>query len=192
MTEDHNSRPPDVSSLPGLPVDFRAFHELYRPAYIKWAEPFLGSAADAEEAVDQAFEQIYVGWSTVLKQQVPEAYAWKVLKNRCIDLARARGRRATVTDFAAFETRSLDHAVDPISEFETSLSVYQAIQALPDRQRDAILLTSAHGYDYADAAMIMGITPAGVRSNVRNAKRRLKQALHLNDEEGIADDHLAN
>lgn len=45
-------RPPGVVALP---ADFRACHQLYRAAYVRWAEIHLGSGADAEEAVDHAF-----------------------------------------------------------------------------------------------------------------------------------------
>lgn len=184
MTEDRQHRPPDVTAVPQLPADFRAFHELYRPIYVRWAEPFLGSRADAEEAVDQTFEQLYVRWATVLQQDSPNAYAWKVLKNRCIDLARARRRRPTVIDFAAFETQDLRTAVDPIGELEDTLSLYQEIDKLPERQHDAIVLTCAHGLDSKSAAQVMGITEAGVRSTVRYAKHRLMQALSAAEEAG--------
>ncbi|WP_329012245.1 hypothetical protein [Streptomyces sp. NBC_00690] len=64
-----------LPALPGLPSDFRAFHQLYRAPYVRWAELFLGSWADAEEAVDLAFEQLALDWLQVLSQPVPQAYA---------------------------------------------------------------------------------------------------------------------
>ncbi|TVL88516.1 RNA polymerase subunit sigma-24 [Streptomyces sp. SAJ15] len=175
-----------------LPTDFRAFHELYRTAYVNWAELHLGSFADAEEAVDAAFEQLAMRWQTVLAQPVPEAYAWKVVKHRTIDLARARGRRPVVTDFAAFDTIAVNTAVDPIGELETSLSVYRAINGLPERQRDVIVLRYSIGYDTATTARILGITPAGVRSSVRHARRRLRQVLGVDEQEGSHDEHLTD
>ncbi|WP_230993826.1 sigma-70 family RNA polymerase sigma factor [Streptomyces endocoffeicus] len=160
-------RPPGVVALP---ADFRAFHQL------------------AEEAVDHAFEQLAVSWPTVLAQPTPEAYAWKVVKNRIIDLARRRNRRPVVVDVAAFETYDLRNAVDPIGELETSLLVYEAINDLPDRQRDVIILRYSLGYA-ATTARILGISPAGVRSTVRHARRRLRQVLGLYEQEGSRDGH---
>ncbi|MFJ4689682.1 RNA polymerase sigma factor [Streptomyces sp. NPDC088789] len=173
-----------ADALPKLPADFRAFHQLYRAAYIRWAELFLGgSRADAEEAVDTASEQLALAWPEVLSQPVPEAYAWKVVKNRTIDVARARGRRPSIVDTAVFETQDLHHAVDPIGEVEESLSIYQAISALPERQFDVVVLRYCLGYGTAETADIMGITVAGVRSTARYARRRLKQALGLDEYE---------
>ncbi|MFJ1847416.1 sigma-70 family RNA polymerase sigma factor [Streptomyces sp. NPDC088146] len=191
MTEKAPSLP-IRSLLPKLPADFHAFHQLYRARYVRWAEVHLGSRADAEEAVDCAFEQLAIDWAHVLQQPVPEAYAWKVVKNRTIDAARARKRRPCVVDIAAFETRALNRAVDPIGELEESLSIYRAIAQLPERQFDVIVLRYCLGYDTAHIADVMGITAAGVRSTARYARRRLKQALGLDENERSHDESIAD
>jgi RNA polymerase sigma-70 factor (ECF subfamily) len=187
----HHHRPPRVIELPGLPIDFQAFHQLHRPAYVKWAELFLNSRADAEEAVDHAMMQLLSQWPCVLQQPEPAAYAWTVLKHRTIDTARARGRRPVLIDTAAFDTHAVRTAAraaaDPIGELEESLSIYQAIKALPERQHDVVVLRYSLGYTTSETATILGITEAGVRSTARYAKRRLKQALGL--EKGKGDDH---
>lgn len=166
-----------------LPADYRAFHQLYRPRYMQWAELYLGNRHDAEEAVDQAFEDLCFTWSEVLRTESPNAYAWSVVRHRTIDCARARGRRPTVIDTAAFETSALRHAVDPIGELEESLSVYKAICALPERQHDVIVLHYCLGYSVRETADIMGITQGGVRSTARFARHRLHDALGLEREE---------
>ncbi|GAA4672420.1 sigma-70 family RNA polymerase sigma factor [Streptomyces youssoufiensis] len=125
----------------------------------------------------------------MLGQPVPEAYAWKVVKNRTVDAARARGRRPSIVDVASFETRALHTAVDPIGELEESLSIYQAITQLPERQFDVIVLRYRLGYDTATTADLMGVTVAGVRSTARYARRRLKQALGLDEDERSHGDH---
>ncbi len=177
--------PSRASTFPvtGLPADYRAFHQLYRAAYVHWAELYLGNRHDAEEAVDQAFEDLYFTWAEVLRTENPNAYAWAVVRHRTIDCARARGRRPTVIDTAAFETSALRHAVDPIGELEQSLSVYKAICALPARQHDVIVLHYCLGYSVRETADIMGITEGGVRSTARHARHRLHDALGLEREE---------
>ncbi|TJZ59337.1 sigma-70 family RNA polymerase sigma factor [Streptomyces piniterrae] len=160
-----------------LPAEFRAFHQLYRGVYVHWAELYLSNRADAEEAVDQAFEQLYLAWSDVLQHENPNAYAWTVVKHRTIDYARARGKRPTVVDTAAFETTALRDAADEIGALEESLHIYEAIRALPDRQHDTIVLRYCLGYTVSETADILGVTEAGVRSTVRYARHRLKVAL---------------
>jgi RNA polymerase sigma-70 factor (ECF subfamily) len=159
-----------------LPLDFEAFHRMYRPIYVHWAEIRLGSRADAEEAVDAAFEKLLKAWPVVLTKENPTAYAWQVLRHTTIDLSRARDRRPALIGEAAFETVALSQAVDPIGQFEESLSLYEAIGQLPPRQMDVILLQFGQGFTVEEVAAALGITPAGVRSTVRHARRRLEHA----------------
>ncbi|GAA4672416.1 hypothetical protein [Streptomyces youssoufiensis] len=56
MTSEEAHPRPSGAVVPKLPAGFRAFHQLYRARYVRWAELHLGSRADAEEAVDSAFE----------------------------------------------------------------------------------------------------------------------------------------
>ncbi|WP_326598168.1 RNA polymerase sigma factor [Streptomyces sp. NBC_01803] len=174
-----------VAPLQPLPADFRAFHQLYRPAYVRWAELFLGTRADAEEAVDRAFEQLAAEWPDVLRLDGPAGHAWTVLKHHTVEAAHARGRRAVMADTAVFETRALRDAVDPIGELAESLSIYQAIRELPERQHDVIVLRYCVGYSTIETADILGISVPGVRSTARYARHRLKEVLGLDDDERL-------
>ncbi|MFI2436013.1 sigma-70 family RNA polymerase sigma factor [Streptomyces sp. NPDC018693] len=156
-----------------LPLDFAAFHQMHRPRYVREAERCLGCRADAEEAVDEAFVQLAREWQQTLSTENPAAYAWRVVKNRVIDHARARGRRATLMDTAVFETVTLQGAEDAFEVIEQNLRLFRAISDLPERQRDVIRLRYCEGYSTAEVAFHLGITEAGVRSTERYAKRRL-------------------
>ncbi|MGK5532742.1 sigma-70 family RNA polymerase sigma factor [Streptomyces sp. URMC 129] len=179
MTEPLPAPRGGVAPLSPLPADFRAFHQLYRPAYVRWAELFLGTRADAEEAVDRAFEQLAAEWPDVLRLDGPAGHAWTVLKRHTVEAAHSLGRRAVVADTAVFETRALRDAVDPIGELAESLSLYQAIRELPERQHDVIVLRYCIGYSTVETADILGISLPGVRSTERYARHRLKEALGL-------------
>ncbi|MFB7761602.1 sigma-70 family RNA polymerase sigma factor [Streptomyces xiamenensis] len=184
MTE--ASRAPLAGVVP-LPADLRAFHQLYRPAYVRWAELYLGDRPGAEDVVDAAFEQLAEDWGEALRLDSPAGYAWTILRSRTLEAARARGRRPVVMDTAAFETAALRDAVDPVGELEESLSIYQAIRELPERQHDVIVLLYCLGYGVQETADVLGISVPGVRSTARYARRRLKEALGLDREGGSGD-----
>ncbi|SES23578.1 RNA polymerase sigma-70 factor, ECF subfamily [Streptomyces sp. yr375] len=158
-----------------LPLDFSAFHQMQRPNYVREAERCLRCRADAEEAVDEAFVQLAREWPQILRAENPAAYAWRVVKNRVIDHARARGRRATLIDTAVFETVTLQSAEDAFDVIEQNLRLFHAISTLPERQQDVIRLRYCEGYSNAEVAGQLGITEAGVRSTERYARRRLRE-----------------
>ncbi|WP_223290867.1 sigma-70 family RNA polymerase sigma factor [Streptomyces avicenniae] len=190
MTGSPSPRRHGVGRLIPLPADLRAFHQLYRPAYVRWAELHLGDRQAAEETADRIFEQLAAEWGDVLRLDSPAGYAWTVLKRCVLDAARDRGRRPVVMDTAAFETEALRTAVDPVGELADSLSLYQAIRELPERQHDVIVLRYCIGYGPSETADILGVTVPGVRSTARYAKHRLKESLGLAtpEKEGGDDD----
>ncbi|WP_308012236.1 RNA polymerase sigma factor [Actinacidiphila acidipaludis] len=169
------------------PVDFQAFHAMYRGDYVRWASLYLGSRADAEDAVGEAMVELLGKWPTVLTQEEPAAYAWWLVKNRVKDAARSRSRHQKLAD-AIFTVTALQEAADPIGELENSLAVWQAIDALPDRQHDVVLMRYSLGLTVPETAAVLGITEATVRSTVRDARRRLRAALDLDTKKGHADD----
>ncbi|GAU68971.1 family D DNA polymerase large subunit [Streptomyces sp. NBRC 110611] len=189
MSQDSLSCPPGVVALP---PDFRAFHQLYHAAYLNWAALHLGSFADAEAAIDRAFEHLVLCWPTVLEQPVPEAYAWQIVKHHTIDLAHARRRQPVVMDTAAFKTTGLHTALDPIGEPETPLSTHQEINSLPEWQRDVIVLRYNLGYDTATTARILGITPAAVQTTARHARHCIRHVLRADEQEGNHDECLTD
>ncbi|MFC4500959.1 MULTISPECIES: sigma-70 family RNA polymerase sigma factor [Streptomyces] len=175
MTREQARPTGDPRAPEKLPLDFAAFHQMHRPRYVREAERRLRCLADAEEAVDEAFVQLAREWPRILRTENPAAYAWQVMKNRVIDHARARGRRATLMDTAVFETVTLQGAEDAFEVIEQNLRLFRAIAALPERQRDVIRLRFCEGYSTAEVAFHLGITEAGVRSTERYAKRRLRE-----------------
>jgi len=190
MTGESVFRQPAAPPMTGteLPLDFTAFHQMHREAYVRWSERQLGNRADAEEAVDCAFEHLALEWETVLGMEKPAAYAWQVMKHRTIDVARARGRRPAPADLAAFDTAELRRTCDPIGQMEESLHLFGAIGSLSERQQDVIMMRYGLGYSAATTALHLGITEAGVRSIARQARRRLEHLLNL---KGSADDTAA-
>jgi RNA polymerase sigma-70 factor (ECF subfamily) len=167
-----------------LPLDLAAIHRIHRTVYVRWAERRLQNRADAEEAVDQAFEVLARSWQDVLSKENPAAYAWQVMRNRTIDYARARGRRACLIETAAFETAALRHATDPIEELQESLHIFRAIETLSDRQQDVFVLLHCEGHTTTEVATHLGITEAGVRSLDRHARRHLRGVLAAAEREG--------
>ncbi|MEU1625514.1 sigma-70 family RNA polymerase sigma factor [Streptomyces sp. NPDC020096] len=177
MTQEEFLAYPPAPPMTPMPLDLAAFHQTHRPAYVRWSERYLGSRQDAEEAVDQTFEELARTWTSVLSKENPAAYAWTMMKNRTIDYARARGRRPVLCEAEVFDTVGLRTAIDPMEAIQDNLTLTQALSSLSDRQRDVFFLRHREGFSVADVAFHLGITKAGVRSIDRYARRHLRQAL---------------
>lgn len=140
----------------------------------------LGSAADAEDVVQDAF----LHWQAADRQRirVPEAWLTKVVTNLCLD--RLRSARARRERFAgAWLPEPLldgDPMLGPADTFEQRESVSLAVLTLMERlspfERAVYLLREAFAYSHAEIAEMLGITESASQQHLHRARRRVTAA----------------
>ncbi|MET9183441.1 sigma-70 family RNA polymerase sigma factor [Kitasatospora aureofaciens] len=137
----------------------------------------LGSAADAEDAVQDAF----LRWQAADREHIEVLEAWltKVVTNLCLDRlrsAQARHERA-VGDWLPEPLLEGDPMLGPAETFEQRESVSLAVLTLMERlspvERAAYVLREAFSYSHAEIAGILGITESASQQHVHRARRRV-------------------
>ncbi|MEU8774372.1 sigma-70 family RNA polymerase sigma factor [Streptomyces sp. NPDC048606] len=193
---------------PTARLSYWAFHANRRPAYMRFAYLQLGSDAAAEDAVDAAFDSIMNEWLRMLHMDRLDAYAWTVLKQRIVDGQRQRDPRRRPPepmDISAFEaalkevhsggpdTPDPTDPADPSGSAGPSASdryevltdairFYSAVARLAERQRDTVMLRYGLQCTPGEAAAVMGVDEATVRSQLGQAHRRLARLLDASAE----------
>ncbi|WP_198940321.1 sigma-70 family RNA polymerase sigma factor [Micromonospora sp. CB01531] len=140
----------------------------------------LGSAADAEDAVQDAF----LHWQAVDRQRikVPEAWLTKVVTNLCLDRLRsAQARRErTVGAWLPEPLLAGDPMLGPADTFEqresVSLAVLTLMQRLSPLERAVYVLREAFSYSHAEIAEILDITESVSQQHLHRARRRITTA----------------
>ncbi|GHA02016.1 DNA-directed RNA polymerase sigma-70 factor [Streptomyces canarius] len=137
----------------------------------------LGSAADAEDAVQDTF----LRWQAADRDriEVPEAWLTKVVTHLCLDRlrsARARHERAA----GAWLPEPLldgDPMLGPADTVEQRAAVSLAVLTLMERlspvERAAYVLREAFSYGHAEIARILDITESASQQHVHRARRRV-------------------
>ncbi|MFF1681226.1 sigma-70 family RNA polymerase sigma factor [Streptomyces sp. NPDC058256] len=137
----------------------------------------LGSAADAEDAVQDTF----LRWQAAdrARVQVPEAWLTRVVTNLCLDRlrsARARHERAT-GDWLPEPLLEGDTMLGPADTFEQRESVSLAVLILLERlspvERAVYVLREAFSYSHAEIAGILDITESASQQHVHRARFRV-------------------
>ena len=122
-------------------------------------------------------------------------WTYRVVTNLCTDLRRARMRRPAVTlDDAPEVADGGRGAVAGMIEADRMAALQAALNQLPDRQRQAVVLRHIEGLANPEIAQIMDIGVEAVESLTARGKRALaailagrKQELgYEGDEEGEA------
>ena len=140
------------------------------------AQRMLGDAAEAEDVAQEAFLRV---WRQAPKWRPGQArfdtWLHRVALNLCYD--RLRRRREVVTD-APPEQADDGPAPDRALEAQDSgRRVGEALQRLPDRQREAIVLCHYQELGNIEAAAIMGVTVEALESLLSRGRRSLRAAL---------------
>ncbi|MEU9377575.1 sigma-70 family RNA polymerase sigma factor [Streptomyces sp. NPDC048255] len=137
----------------------------------------LGSAADAEDAVQDTF----LRWQAADRErvEVPEAWLTKVVTNLCLDRlrsAQARHERAA----GAWLPEPLlegDPMLGPADTFEqresVSLAVLTLLERLSPAERAVYVLREAFSYSHAEIAGILDITESASQQHVHRARIRI-------------------
>ncbi|MFJ9028200.1 RNA polymerase sigma factor SigJ [Streptomyces sp. NPDC102274] len=137
----------------------------------------LGSASDAEDAVQDAF----LRWHAADRERIetPEAWLTKVLTNLCLNqLTSARARRESyVGQWLPEPVLAGDPVLGPADTVEQRESVSVAMLILMERlspnERVVYVLREAFGYPHREIAEMLGLTESNCQQIYRRAKQHV-------------------
>ena len=161
--------------------------ERHTPMLFAVAWRMLGDPAEAEDVVQEAITRVWVkagSWTPVGGGL--GGWLRRVATNLCIDRQR---KRSFVADSEIPERADEAPGADVlIDEQRRRNAVAAAMQALPDRQRAAIILTYYEGVTNAEAAATLGIGVKALESLLVRARQGLGRSLATQSliEEGSA------
>ncbi|WNO73681.1 RNA polymerase sigma-70 factor [Streptomyces sp. AM8-1-1] len=153
--------------------------EASRPRLEAIAYRLLGSASEAEDAVQDTF----LRWQAadVDRIEVPEAWLTKVLTNLCLnELTSARARRETyVGQWLPEPLLAGDPMLGPADTAEQRESVSYAVLTLLERltpnERAVYVLRTAFDYPHREIAEILDLTEAACQQIFHRAKKHVAQ-----------------
>ncbi|MFE2460692.1 RNA polymerase sigma-70 factor [Streptomyces sp. NPDC059402] len=153
--------------------------EASRPRLEAIAYRLLGSASEAEDAVQETF----LRWQAadVERVEVPEAWLTKVLTNLCLNqLASARARRETyVGQWLPEPLFAGDPMLGPAETAEQRESVSFAVLTLLERlspgERAVYVLREAFQYTHREIAEILDVTEDASQQTLHRARKHVAQ-----------------
>lgn len=137
---------------------------------LRFATRMLGSRADAEEAVQDAFIDAYRGLHRYREQNRFRGWLLSIVVNRCRSLARAERRR--LARAVRFLVGRRTHV--PAQPLEDTGEVGRALLELPLDQREAFLLKHLDDLSYDEMARITGASTSALKMRVKRARDRLR------------------
>jgi RNA polymerase sigma-70 factor (ECF subfamily) len=147
--------------------------------------------ADAEDLVQETYLKAYRGFEGFREGTNLKAWLYKILTNTFINTYRARKRRPDESDIEDVEDLYLYHrlggleavaagrsAEDQVLEHVTETEVKEALEALPEQFRIAVLLGDVEGFSYKEIAEILDIPIGTVMSRLHRGRKALQKRLY--------------
>jgi RNA polymerase sigma-70 factor (ECF subfamily) len=160
----------------GDPAAVRALVARKLPRLLSLASRMLGDAPEAEDVAQEAFLRV---WKQAPRWRPGAArfdtWLHRVALNLCYDRLRRRREIAT-----AEPPEQADEGPAPdrgLAAADTGRRVAQALQALPERQREAIVLCHYQELGNIEAAAAMGVSVEALESLLGRGRRALRTAL---------------
>src|SRR5688500_20234483 len=139
---------------------------LYRTAYL-----LTGNRHDAEDLLQTALANTYVGWRRIRDRGATEAYVRRALVNAASRGWRKRGR-----------TVLTDEVPDPghdggLTGLADKAALWRAVSDLPPRMRATLVLRYYEDLSEAETAAALDCSVGSVKSQTPPALKRLRAAL---------------
>lgn len=149
--------------------------EAERRRLFSLAYRLLGSACDAEDVLQTAFERWIAAGAVVAE---PRAWLTRVVTNLCLkQLGSARRRREVSGTWLPEPVVTSGGELGPLETAEqrdsVSFGMLILLEKLSPAERAVFVLREAFGYGYAELAQVVGRSEAGCRQLHRRAVRRL-------------------
>jgi len=183
--------------------------EAHRAALTGHCYRMLGSAFDADDAVQETMVRAWRGLDRFDGRASLRTWMYRIATNVCLDALSTRSKRARPVDEAPvgspdddLQTRPSHYWVEPIPDSHALPSVADpheiaalrqsirlafvaALQHLPPRQRAALLLTEVLGWSAVEAADTLEMSVAAVNSAVQRARTTLGDGTRPNPAEPL-------
>jgi RNA polymerase sigma-70 factor (ECF subfamily) len=185
----------------GSAEDLELRLEEYRPELTAFAYRMLGSAFEAEDAVQETLIRAWRGYGRFEGRSTLRSWLYRIATNVCLDMLKARERRARPTDLGPAGTadtplgdalpeerwiepipdgRVLPESADPAEMAESRetirLAFVAALQHLPPRQRAVLILREVLRWKADEVAELLGTTVASVNSALQRARSGLARS----------------
>jgi RNA polymerase sigma factor (sigma-70 family) len=148
------------------------FPELFRSAY-RVAYRLLGSREDAADCAQEACARACADWPKLTRSGSPVPWVVRVSSNLAID----RWRRTKRT-----RARGSSSAVPVFDPDPERIDLYRALEALPRRQRDVMVLRHLADLPETTVAELLGCSVGTVKSNAARARAALRAVLTIEED----------
>ena len=166
---------------------FRGLVEKYQGRVYSMVYGMLRNREDARDVTQDAFVKAFHNLDSFRLESSFYTWLYRIAMNLAIDVTRKRKRRKTSAFEESIAARDEDGSIAEVHHQDGPQRLHQrkrlygrimdAIETLPEDQRQANLLRELDGLSYKEISEIMGIPEGTVMSRLFYARKKLQKLL---------------
>ncbi len=201
-----------MTDVAAPPADLVATLERHRTELTGYAYRMLGSAFEAEDAVQETLLRAWKAYDRFEGRSQLRSWLYRIATNVCLDMLGSRQRRARPMDFGPAGTTeqglrpplvesawiepvpdgmvvpsSADPAETAVARESIRLAFMAALQHLPPKQRAVLILREVLRWQASEVAELLDTTVASVNSALQRARATLSD-LDVDESAPVPDD----
>lgn len=155
------------------PLTFTAYVQARGPVLLRTARSLTANPNDAEDLLQTALAKTYLAWDRIEDQRALDGYVRRALVNT----RTSQWRKRRVDEYSCEELPEPEPVPgpDPAEQQAVRDAVWQAVLALPDRQRAMVVLRYYEDLSEAQTAAVLGVSVGTVKSAVSRALAKLRE-----------------
>ena len=139
------------------------------------ARRFLISSDEAQDAVQEVFLKLWKNKEAIKKYRSPEAFAYTMTKNYCLDRLKSKQASNLKLVHTNFENRA---DLEQHIEAKDGVSLlFKLMETLPEQQKTILHLRDVEQLEFAEIAKITNTSQANVRVALSRARKKIKDLL---------------
>lgn len=161
----------------GDPVAFAALADRYYMTVYRYAFKWSRVQEEAEDIAQEVFLKLAGRMHLFDKRSLFTTWLYRVTANCAKDYARKNMRWKSNSSSDPLEKDTIASPHPGPENQVIARGIFKVVDALPDKQKEAVLLIYAEGMNHREAAAVIGCAETTVSWRIFQAKRTLRKVL---------------
>lgn len=159
--------------------DFLTAYQSCHEPLLRYCSALAHGKMDCEDLIQDVLLAAYSHFDKIENKDQLLHYLIRAARNRSVSTFRKQKYKATLLEKHTERLVAQEVSADTILEIQL---LYNTLDQLPEKQKDALILFEINGFSMKEIAVIQGKSEGAVKTNISRGRQKLKELLTAKNE----------